>query len=172
MTDLRAAAQQALEQPEQDSKGCDYCNHPLYAAIKCRACGRVTEPAAPESVSQQYIRELVHEKMQPFYDAFNRHPKAAPTVVEPVAWIFTPNHELLWPSEVEATNPIEVDSYRPLYAHPPRKPLTDADIEKMIATRHFDPKYVKCSSDEVCLNWYRLGLRDGEAAHGITKGKP
>jgi len=67
MSDLRAAAQQALEalmwhdetvrtrgddeaiealraaleQPEQEVKGCDHCNHPLYAAIKCRVCGRV-----------------------------------------------------------------------------------------------------------------------------------
>jgi hypothetical protein len=68
MTDLRSAAKQALEaletdavslnavnnaasflraaleQPEQEVKGCDHCNHPLYAAIKCRVCGRVTEP--------------------------------------------------------------------------------------------------------------------------------
>ena len=28
--------------------GCDHCNHPLYAAIKCRVCGRVTEPAPPQ----------------------------------------------------------------------------------------------------------------------------
>jgi hypothetical protein len=34
---------EALEQPEQEVKGCDHCNHPLYAAIKCHACGRVTE---------------------------------------------------------------------------------------------------------------------------------
>ena len=24
-------------------QGCDHCNHPLYAATKCRVCGRVTE---------------------------------------------------------------------------------------------------------------------------------
>ena len=34
---------------------------------------------------------------------------------ELVAWIFTPNNELLWPHEVEATNPIELNSYQPLY---------------------------------------------------------
>jgi rubrerythrin len=34
---------EALEQTEQEVKGCDHCNHPLYAAIKCRVCGRVTE---------------------------------------------------------------------------------------------------------------------------------
>ena len=32
-----ALAQQAKPQ------GCDHCNHPLYAATKCRVCGRVTE---------------------------------------------------------------------------------------------------------------------------------
>ncbi|HSG20819.1 MAG TPA: hypothetical protein VLA31_08630, partial [Burkholderiaceae bacterium] len=32
-------------EPVQD--GCDHCNHPLYAAVKCRVCGRVTEPAEP-----------------------------------------------------------------------------------------------------------------------------
>lgn len=24
-------------------EGCDHCRHPLYAAIKCKQCGRVTE---------------------------------------------------------------------------------------------------------------------------------
>ena len=70
MTDLRTAAQQALEalalwatgrdmdavtlndlifrleaalaEPVQDVKGCDVCEHPLYAGVKCRVCGRVT----------------------------------------------------------------------------------------------------------------------------------
>jgi hypothetical protein len=37
------ALRAALELPEQEVKGCDHCNHPLYAAIKCRVCGRVTE---------------------------------------------------------------------------------------------------------------------------------
>jgi hypothetical protein len=38
---------------------------------------------------------------------------------EPVAWIFTPNTDLLWPAEVEAKNPIELNSYQPLYTTPP-----------------------------------------------------
>ena len=70
MTDLRTAAQQALEymksvgqtdmypeewaivgrleaalaQEQAEPLGCEHCNHPLYAATKCRVCGRVTEP--------------------------------------------------------------------------------------------------------------------------------
>ena len=67
MTTLREAAQQALADLKdlhanhnityagtisrleaalaQQAKlqGCDHCNHPLYAATRCRVCGRVTE---------------------------------------------------------------------------------------------------------------------------------
>jgi hypothetical protein len=43
VADALDALSAALEQPEQEVKGCDHCNHPLYAAIKCHACGRVTE---------------------------------------------------------------------------------------------------------------------------------
>ena len=70
MNNLRQAAQQALEALESRCgtnaeergpagaitalraaladgdnlapTGCNHCNHPLYAAIKCRRCGRVT----------------------------------------------------------------------------------------------------------------------------------
>lgn len=40
--------------------GCDHCNQPLYAAIKCRVCGRVTEPVqepvwvCPDSAEHRY----------------------------------------------------------------------------------------------------------------------
>ena len=50
---------------------------------------------------------------------------------EPVAWVFAPNNELLWPREVEVTNPIEIDSYYPLYTTPPQRQwvgLTDEDF--------------------------------------------
>ena len=30
---------------EPVQQGCEHCNQPLYAAIKCRVCGRVTEPS-------------------------------------------------------------------------------------------------------------------------------
>lgn len=33
-----------VNQELQAVLGCDHCNQPLYAAIKCRVCGRVTEP--------------------------------------------------------------------------------------------------------------------------------
>ena len=33
---------------EEAALGCDHCNHPLYAATRCRVCGRVTKPAPPQ----------------------------------------------------------------------------------------------------------------------------
>ena len=38
----RAALKAALAQQQANPPGCDHCNHPLYAATKCRVCGRVT----------------------------------------------------------------------------------------------------------------------------------
>ena len=42
---LRAmiALRAALAQQHPNLPGCDHCNHPLYAATRCRVCGRVTE---------------------------------------------------------------------------------------------------------------------------------
>lgn len=37
---------------------------------------------------------------------------------EPVAWVYVPHKELLWPSEVEAKNPLWLTEYKPLYEHP------------------------------------------------------
>ena len=90
-TELRAAAQQALEALEggADSwqrvgpaidalkaalaepvqQGCDHCNHPLYAAVKCRVCGRVTEPVqepVQEALTIERLRDaLVGSRIVP-----------------------------------------------------------------------------------------------------------
>lgn len=69
--------------------------------------------------------------------------------VEPIAWVFLPNQELLWPSEVEATNPIAVDGYKPLYAHP-------APPVQQVA--------VPMSDDEIFNLW-----RNGDIAGGATE---
>ena len=50
-----------------------------------------------------------------------------------------------------------------------REPLTDEQVDALIATKHFREGYELTASDKVCINWYRLGLRDGERAHGITQ---
>ena len=42
VNDVMNRLEAALAEPAQ--QGCDHCNHPLYAAVKCRVCGRVTEP--------------------------------------------------------------------------------------------------------------------------------
>ena len=36
-----------LAEPVQQEMGCDHCNQPLYAAIKCRVCGRETPIIEP-----------------------------------------------------------------------------------------------------------------------------
>ena len=33
-----------VNQELEAALGCEHCNQPLYAAVKCRVCGRVTEP--------------------------------------------------------------------------------------------------------------------------------
>ena len=50
-----------------------------------------------------------------------------------------------------------------------REPLTDEQVDALIATKHFREGYELTASDKVCINWYRLGLRDGERANGITQ---
>lgn len=47
------------------------------------------------------------------------------------------------------------------------KPLTDEQVRTMIDSNHGMPKYPITDAEKVCLDWYRLGLRDGEQAHGI-----
>jgi len=49
---------------------------------------------------------------------------------EPVAWIFKPNRELLWPNEVERKNPLELNEYAPLYITPPAAHPDMAWIER------------------------------------------
>jgi hypothetical protein len=96
---------------------------------------------------------------------------------EPVAWMYQEYRpafmgHLQWFDEVQFVQPPnDPERFRtivPLYAAPPqRPPLKDEEIETIIRTKHFSPAYVKRNSDLVMLDWYRLGLRDGEAAHGI-----
>lgn len=43
-----------------------------------------------------------------------------------------------------------------------REPLTDEQIDDLIAAKHFREGYELTASDKVCINWYRLGVRDAE----------
>lgn len=80
---------------------------------------------------------------------------------EPVAWAFKYD-DGTWhdPSTTEHSS-----GMRPLFAE--RKPLTEAQVQALIEAKHFRSGYELKASDQVCLEWYRLGLRDGERAHGI-----
>lgn len=51
------------------------------------------------------------------------------------------------------------------------EPLTEAQVQALIEAKHFRSGYELKASDQVCLEWYRLGLRDGERAHGIKGGQ-
>lgn len=48
-TEVSQEIEAALAEPVQDVKGCDVCEHPLYAGIKCRVCGRVTPGGSDET---------------------------------------------------------------------------------------------------------------------------
>lgn len=58
--------------------------------------------------------------------------RGQPTQQEPVAWIFKPNMELLWPDEIEVQNPFGHAGYKPLYTRPQARAwvgLTDDEFE-------------------------------------------
>ena len=120
----------------------------LWEGWKARATLAPTVPTEPVAIT-----EMQRE--------WNRRysPRAQQTVQdEPVAWIFTPNNELLWPSEVEATNPIEIDSYRPLYTSPPqRKPLLADEVDKIADSMAGHDRYTFAAAIE--------------AAHGIKESE-
>ena len=105
ITALRAAlAQQAKPQ------GCDHCNHPLYAATRCRVCGRVTQQAEPvEPVAWRWGYRSVT------------------------------TGEMDWRGYVEIAADPNLRSpaiiMEPLYTAPPqRKPLTEEEIDAIAAT--------------------------------------
>ena len=100
MTDLRQAAQQALEAlllPTMKTQQMLIQRDEAIIALR-RA---LAEPEKSFEDEQRVINADNH-----------RH---ADALAEPVAWMFTPNNELLWPHEVEAKTPIELNSYQPLY---------------------------------------------------------
>lgn len=52
-----------VSQEIEAALGCDHCNQPLYAAIKCRVCGRVTEPVQePVQEPVAWIDDSGHPK--------------------------------------------------------------------------------------------------------------
>ncbi len=49
-----------------------------------------------------------------------------------------------------------------------REPLSNDAIESLLKMNHFSEQYQLKESDRTIVAWYRIGLRDGELAHGIT----
>jgi hypothetical protein len=153
------------------------------------------EPAAPESVSQQYLRELVHEKMQPLYDAFNQHPNTPDTIkteadsfcdlhcadehapgcvrAEPVAFAYywPPTNTLRRnPAYQLDCSPMTVwKDEIPLFTSPPRTALTQDRIVDLAASYQLD--FGRWSFINV-LELESFARAVIEAAHGITERKP
>lgn len=60
----------------------------------------------------------------------------------------------------------------PEQQHKALEPLTPEQVDQMIHARHVDKTYIPDLSMQVALNWYRMGVRDCEEAHGIRPEHP
>jgi hypothetical protein len=94
-----------------------------------------TPPAAPDLQAEL---EATNRQVEILSDALSesqREVAALKAVQEPVAWIFKPNRELLWPNEVERKNPLELNEYAPLYTTPLAQRqwvgLTDEEVREI-----------------------------------------
>jgi hypothetical protein len=165
------ALRAALAEPVQE--GCDHCNQPLYAAVKCRVCGRVTqaepvhEPVASLMTNVQsgdvevvwnddgFDREMWHET--PLYPA---PPQRKP---KPVAldWLHKwanqddGEPETQWHEGYEAARRV-VQIH--LTAPPQRKPLTEEEIQQCF----------KEAGITIKGQHWTNAVRNVERAHGIT----
>ena len=100
----------ALEVAERNNPDPILCTHYGMALANLRAA-LTAAPAEPDDVLYRIDDNGVMHIAEPTYKEYLSD-------AEPVAWVFKPHNELLWPQEVEAKNPIELDSFTPLYAAP------------------------------------------------------
>ena len=143
-----------VSQEIEAALGCDRCNSPLYAAVKCRVCGRDTPIIKPEIKGNkesapcnkscapgycycEFPHGVTDGNCKECYEA-NAEP-----VQEPVAWRWgyrsVTTGEMDWRGYVDmATHPnlrSPAIIMRPLYAAPPqRKPLTEEEIYSLFRT--------------------------------------
>lgn len=92
---------------------------------------------------------------------------------EPMAWVFLPNRELLWPSEVEAANPMAIGYYKPLYDHPAvpsTRPLTVNQILAAFVSICDDRSAPPSADDFEFVKFIVPLARAIEAAHKIKGG--
>jgi hypothetical protein len=118
------------------------------------------EPVAWQGVhdpTDLYHRKPPQADVHPLYRAASPQPAEPPRVPQPMP-------DLTQLTERGATAWAGVD---PQALREGRVPLTKEQVQHLIEAKHFRNGYPLTQSDKVCLNWYRLGLRDGEAAHGI-----
>ena len=90
--DFANMIKQVIALAQQQAQGCDYCNHPQYAGIKCKNCGREQPAQQQEPVVWMYVNKSTHEtKFQKHMRGFVDHGLWAevPLYGEPLA-----NHEL------------------------------------------------------------------------------
>lgn len=144
MTTLREAAKAVLDRWDSS----EYAASDLFEELR----------AALEQPKGLFIGMIAAQGPE-FVEEVRRVGENIEQQAEPVAWVFAPNNELLWPSEVEVTNPIEIDSYQPLYTTPPqRKPLTWEQISQI---------GLECANDKSRLPFEVKLARAIEQAHGI-----
>ena len=79
-------------------------------------------------------------------------PVAEPHKQEPIAWIYKPHMELLWPDEIEVKDPSKHTGYKPVYTSPPNVPTARAskpwvgltrDEIADLAEHYYDDKVVQ-----------------------------
>ena len=157
MTDLRKAAEQAVVMLRTGL--------PEYDAMDV-LCVLEDALAQPEPFNPDWDRiNALEESLREHMAEINRLKAIAQPEQEPVAWIFTPNNELLWPSEVEIGLPIRSSCYLPLFSAPPqRKPLTEDEIE--LAYREIW-RNLSDGFSHTSAEWIEASIRYAEKAHGI-----
>ncbi len=180
MTDLKTAAQQALEALEFDGFTPEDATHRQYTTKAITALKAAladgdnlspTEPFSPDWDRIQPLQENLREHMAEIHRlrAALAEPVQEPDVpetnfgnMEPVAWLWqhreTGRTRVLMPDERTATDVAAAwDVVGPLYLAPPqRKPLTEEEIGIICASLGF----AQISPVEVA--------RAIESAHGIT----
>ena len=128
--------------PEQSAQGCDYCNHPLYAGIKCPNCGREQPAQQQEPAALGYMNAgHVHEMQQ------GRLP-----------------YGYVYPKGGSGANVA-------LYTSSPaqRKPLTDEEIAKEVEaelTHYWNGEYIDTTGARDQLTAFARAI---EAAHNIKE---
>ena len=153
ITALRAA----LAQEQANPPGCDHCNHPLYAATRCRVCGRVTEQAEPvEPVAHRVVAGALFDFMGWLTSRRERLMLSSIDDAAPAADAIKDFAEMRGLSLDDA----KVQDWNT--APPQRKPLTEEEIDAL-----YDEHATHQEEGPAMSGWFDFA-RAVERAHGIT----